>query len=107
MAFRTILNSITGGGGGFHIFEDHPTPFINYWRCGSQVPPWRLRNRHYDSDKFRIGEEHQSRQKTLQHFLGAILVSISVNSEPMEPVMDFLYLVRTFLYNNSDWVDLN
>ena len=53
-------------GDSLQILEDHPTPFPKYKRCGSQVPPWRLGKRHYESDKCRIGEERHSRPTLLR-----------------------------------------
>ena len=51
-----------------HILEEHPTPFHKYEMCGSQVTPWRLKNRHPDPDKFRLREERHIRRVMLQHY---------------------------------------
>ena len=53
--------------------------------------------------KFRLGEECWSKWMTLQQCFKASWFSISVNSEPMEPVATFSYLSCTVSYNNSDW----
>ena len=74
--------------------------------CGSQVPPWHLRNWHYGSGKFRLGEEKRSRQVILQHCFEASQVLISVKLEPIDLVTYFSYLGCTFTYNNSNWVAL-
>ena len=71
------------------ILEEHPSPFPKCERCGSQVSPWRLNNRHYDSDKCRIGEHQQSQQDTLQNCFEASRVFISVKTYLMEPLAAF------------------
>ena len=51
------------------ILEENPNPLTKYESCGSQVPPWRLSNQHYESDKWRIWEERQRWRDTLQILL--------------------------------------
>ena len=96
----------TLGGGVIRIFEDRPTSFPKYDSCGSQSPPWRLSNRHYDSGKCRLVGEIHIRRATLQHCLKSIRVTIRLNAYPLETVTAFTYLGSTVTYNNSDWVAL-
>ena len=102
ITFGTNLTARTGLGG-LQILEEHSTPFSKCNMCGSQVPPWRLGNRHYESYKFRIREELQIKRKALQHCFEDSPFLISVNSEPLEPVAYFPYLGRKVAYNHSDW----
>ena len=73
------------------------------WDSGTTLAPWELTLR---VRKFRLGEEYRSIRTTLQHFFEAIRFSISVNSYPLEPVIDFPHLGLTVTYNNSYWVSL-
>ena len=91
-------------GESLRILEEHPTLFPKCEKGGSQIPPCRLGNRHYESDKFWIGDGQYIRQLTLQHRFKSSQVSISMKSEPLGPAASFPYLVRTVAYNNSDWV---
>ena len=91
---------------GLSILEEHPTPFPKCESCRSQVTPWSLRNRHCESDKFRLGEKRRTRRATLQQCFEAIKMYISVSVDPMEPVAALLYLLLTVVYNNSGWVAL-
>ena len=36
--------------GNVQILKGHPIPYPHYERCGHQVPPWHLTNRHYTTD---------------------------------------------------------
>ena len=38
-------------GESLRVLEEHPTLFLKCERCGSQVPPWSLRNQNYESNK--------------------------------------------------------
>ena len=49
-------------GGSIRILDQHPTLFHKCDRCGSQVPPWRLRKWHFYFDKFRLVQELRIRQ---------------------------------------------
>ena len=93
-------------GDSLRILEDHPTPFPRCERCGRQVPLWRLRNRHYESDKFQIGEKYRIRGATLKHCSEARQVEIRLNTDHLEPVAAFPYLVCTVSYNNINWAAL-
>ena len=77
------------------ILEEHPSPFPKCERCGSHVLPWRLNNRHYGSDQCWLGEDQRRWQETLRQCFESSRLIISVNSEPMDPILSFLYLVRT------------
>ena len=93
-------------GDSLQILEDHPTPSPKCKRCGSQVTPWHLGNRHYESYKLWLGEECRIIRTTLQHCFEASWVPISVNTDPLVLVAAFPYLGRTVAYNNSDWASL-
>ena len=86
--------------------EEHPTPLPKCKRCGSQVPPCFLGNWHYESDKFRLGEERRTRRATLKHCFEASQVLIRVNEDPLELAVAFPYLGCTVSYNNSNWASL-
>ena len=47
------------------VLYENPIPLPKYKRCGSQVPPWRLDNWHYESNKFQLEEEKRIRWETL------------------------------------------
>ena len=78
-------------------------PFPRCEKCGHQVPPTHLNNRHYNTDTCRLGAQRKRRREQLQQQYEANQVVINVNGTPLEKVGTFVYLGRPIAYNNSDW----
>ena len=51
-----------------------------------------------------LGGERQWQRDTLQQCFESSRVFISVNTEPMDPIMALPYLGHKVSYNNSKWV---
>ena len=54
-----------------HIFEEHLTPYPQCDRCGCQVPPWQLNNRHCNTDQCRLRRERRRRKAQRRLFMVA------------------------------------
>ena len=89
------------------ILEELSTQLPKCERFWSQVPPWRLGNRDYESDKYHLGEERRTRQATLQHCLMASHVLIRAHAETLETAATFPYLGLTVTYKNRDCASLH
>ena len=66
-------------------------------------PPWRINSRHYELEKCRLREARRIRRETLQNCFELGQISIWINAEPLEPADEFIHLVCTISYNNSNW----
>ena len=105
MVCRIILTASTGGGI-YRSWSSTPPQFPNMRGVGFKHHLGELGTGIVSQSNSGSGVGLGSRNTTQQHRLDASLVSISVDSEPLEPVAEFPYLGRTVAYINSNWAAL-
>jgi hypothetical protein len=85
------------------ILEESAYVYPHCQRCGLQVPPSWLNNRHYNTDICKTGMARRRQREAEQAAYNADQKTFDVHGVHLAKVTSFCYLGRILSFNNSDW----